>query len=75
MGEMAETLNCPSCGWNTMLFVGELDLEEELTCKLCGASNRVKQLRTRSGEALIDHLMRMAADKFHGDLTYRPARA
>ena len=58
-----------------MLFVGELDLDDEVACKLCGASTLVKDLRTSTGEALIDHLMRTAADKFHGDVTYRPRRS
>jgi len=70
-----ESLNCPSCGWNTMLFLGELDLDDEITCKLCGTGTHVKDLRTSTGETLIDHLMRTAADKFHGDVTYRPARS
>ena len=72
MTDEHESLNCPSCGWDTMLFVGELDLDDELACKLCGTSTLVKDLRTPTGEALIDHLMRTAADKFHGDVTYRP---
>jgi hypothetical protein len=54
------------------MFVGELDLEDEVTCRLCGTARKVKDLRTSFGESLIDHLMRTAADKFHGDLTYRP---
>ena len=58
-----------------MMFVGELDLEDDVTCRLCGTSTRIKDLRTTSGEALIDHLMRTAADKFHGDRTYRPRRS
>ena len=70
-----EALSCPSCGWNTMMFIGELDLDDELACKFCGESVHFKDLRTSSGEALIDHLMRTAADKFHGDLTYRPRRS
>jgi DNA-directed RNA polymerase subunit RPC12/RpoP len=74
MNDEPGSLNCPSCGWNTMLFVGELDLDDEVACKLCGASTLVKDLRTSTGEALIDHLMRTAADKFHGDVTYRPRR-
>jgi len=75
MDDEQGSLNCPSCGWDAMLFVGELDLDDELVCKLCGTSTRVKDLRTSTGEALIDHLMRTAADKFHGDVTYRPKRA
>lgn len=70
-----ESLKCPTCGWDTMLFVGELDLDDELACKLCGTSTLVKDLRTATGEPLIDHLMRTAADKFHGDMTYRPRHA
>ena len=58
-----------------MLFVGELELGDEVACKLCGTSTLVKDLRTSTGEALIDHLMRTAADKFHGDVTYRPRRS
>ena len=58
-----------------MLFLGELDLDDEVTCKLCATSTHVKDLRTSTGETLIDHLMRTAADKFHGDVTYRPARS
>ena len=52
MNDEHGSLNCPSCGWNTMLFVGELDLDDELACKLCGTSTRVKDLRTSTGEAL-----------------------
>ena len=74
MKDESESLNCPHCSWNTMLFVCELDLEEEISCKLCGTSTQVKDLRTSSGDKLIDRLMRLAADKFNTDLTYRPNR-
>jgi hypothetical protein len=75
MNDGLESLNCPHCGWNTMMFVGELDLQDEIACRLCGTSTHVKDLRTSSGESLIDYLMRNASDKFHGDLTYRPRRS
>ena len=74
MNEERESLNCPYCAWNTMMFVGEMDLEDEISCKLCGTSTQVKDLQTSSGETLIQHLMRLAADKFHTDVTYRPRR-
>jgi hypothetical protein len=45
-----------------------------IACKLCGTTTQVKDLRTSSGESLIEHLMRSASDQFHGDLTYRPRR-
>jgi hypothetical protein len=66
MSDARESLNCPKCGWDTMMFIGEVDLDDETACKLCGTSMYVKDLRTTTGEALIDHLMRNAADKFHG---------
>jgi len=74
MSVAAESLSCPKCGWNTMMFIGELDLGDEFTCKLCGTTQHVSELSTSTGEALVDRLMRMASDKFHGDLTYRPGR-
>ena len=54
-----------------LTFMGELHLDEEVTCEFCSASVHFKDLRM-SGEALIEHLMKIAAKKFHGDPTYRP---
>ena len=66
-------LRCPECGSSTVTSIEEVDIDDDFSCEMCGASVDARELTTPSGEKLIDHLMRLAADKFHGDETYRDA--
>ena len=67
-------LRCPECDSSTVTSITEIDINDEFKCDMCGATVDARDLKTSSGETLIDHLMRLAADKFHGDEKYRAAR-
>ena len=66
-------LRCPECDSSTVTSIAEVDINDEFKCDMCGATVDARDLKTSSGETLIDHLMRLAADKFHGDEAYRDA--
>jgi len=64
-------LRCPECDSSMVTTIAEVDINDEFRCEMCGATLDARDLKTSSGERLIDHLMRLAADKFHGDEAYR----
>jgi hypothetical protein len=67
-------LRCPECDSSTVTSIAEVDINDDFKCDMCGCSVDARELKTPTGERLIDHLMRLAADKFHGDEKYRVAR-
>jgi hypothetical protein len=52
---------------STVLSLSEVDIDDDFKCDMCGCNVDARELKTPSGE-------RLAADKFHGDETYRVAR-
>jgi hypothetical protein len=65
-------LYCPECGFSVQKMIGEVDLHDEFKCDMCGESMPMHELKTAWGQRLVDHMMALAADKFHTRTEYKP---
>ena len=65
-------LYCPECGFSVQRTIAEVDLFDDFKCDMCGATMPMVELKTGSGQRLVDYLMTMASDKFHTRTTFKP---
>ena len=66
MTDYTIALHCPKCQARFMQVSAELSLEKRFTCSKCGATFKIGEFRTPSGESLADHIANMARNIFRG---------
>jgi hypothetical protein len=70
-------LRCPKCQERFMQVSAELNLDRPFTCSKCGATFKIGELQTPSGDSLADHIANIARNVFKGvkGFRQRPSRS
>ena len=66
MTDYTIALHCPKCQERFMQVYAELRLDKRFTCSKCGATFKIGELQTPSGESLADHIANRARNIFRG---------
>jgi len=68
-------LHCPKCQERFTQVSAELSLDKRFTCSKCGATFKIGELLTPSGNSLTDYIANMARDVFKGVKNLKPRRS
>ena len=67
-------LRCPKCNERAMKVSANLDFDKPFTCNGCNAVVKIGELKTPSGDSLLDHTANIARDAFKGIKGFKPSR-
>lgn len=74
MADETIALHCPKCHERVLNVSADLDPDKPLTCGKCGAVVKIGELKTPSGDSLLDHVANLARNAFKGIKGFKPSR-